>query len=84
MQVAKVCGKANATVKSPALKGWRMLLVQPFQVDGTPDEFPLLAIDHLGARVGDTVMITTDGAAVREMMNSDRTPVRYAIIGIQD
>jgi ethanolamine utilization protein EutN len=84
MQLAKVYGKANATVKSPALRGWRMLLVQPFKVDGSPDEFPLLAIDNLGAGVGDIVMLTTDGAAVREMMKNDSTPVRYAIIGIQD
>lgn len=84
MQLGKVYGKANATVKSPALKGWRLLLVQPLKTDGTPDEFPFLAIDYLGSRVGDTVMITTDGAAVREMMKSDQTPVRYAIIGIQD
>ncbi len=61
-----------------------MLLVQPFKVDGSPDEFPVLAIDNLGAGTGDVVMITTDGAAVREMMRSDKTPVRYAIIGIQD
>lgn len=84
MQLAKVYGKATATVKHPDLTGWRMLLVQPFKVDGSPDEFPVLAIDNLGAGTGDVVMITTDGAAVREMMRSDKTPVRYAIIGIQD
>ncbi|TWT63943.1 EutN/CcmL family microcompartment protein [Rubinisphaera italica] len=84
MQLATVHGNATATVKYPAMTGWRMLVVQPLMVDGSPDGFPLLAIDNLGAGVGDTVMLTTDGAAVKEMMKSEASPVRYAIIGIQD
>ncbi len=84
MQLARVHGKATATVKAPALKGWRLLLVQPLMVDGSPDGFPMLAIDNLGSSVGDTVLLTTDGAAVKDIMKSDASPVRYAIIGIED
>lgn len=84
MQLAKVYGRANATVKYAPLTGWRMLLVQPLKLDGSPDEFPILAIDRLGARPGDMVLVTTDGVAIRDMMKADNTPVRYAVIGIQD
>lgn len=84
MQLAKVCGKATATVKSDALIGWRLLLVQPLMADGSADEFPQLAIDELGAGIGDKVMLTTDGASIREMMKTEKSPVRYAVIGIKD
>ena len=85
MQLAKVCGKATATVKNDALTGWRLLLVQPLMADRkTADEFPQLVIDELGASVGDLVMLTTDGASIREMMKTPASPVRYAVLGIED
>jgi microcompartment protein CcmK/EutM len=30
------------------------------------------------------VMVTTDGAAVREIIGANDTPVRWAVIGIAD
>jgi ethanolamine utilization protein EutN len=84
MQLAQVIGRATSTAKHPSLDGWRMLLVQPLGMGGTPDGEALLAIDDLGAGRGDRVMITSDGASVREMMGTDNTPVRWAILGIAD
>lgn len=84
MQRAKVIGRATATVKHPALAGWRMLVVQPLLVDGGPDGDPLIAIDDLGSPLGSDVIITSDGAGVREMMGTDNTPVRWAVIGQPD
>ncbi|MCA8986912.1 MAG: EutN/CcmL family microcompartment protein [Planctomycetaceae bacterium] len=84
MQLAQVHGTATATVKTPALRGWKLLIVQPLLADGTPDGYPMIAIDNLGSRVGDIVMLTTDGSAVRDIMNNDATPVRYAVVGIKD
>jgi ethanolamine utilization protein EutN len=48
------------------------------------DGEPQLAIDNLGASSEDTVMVTTDGAAVREIVGADNTPIRWAVIGICD
>ncbi len=84
MQIAQVIGHATSTVKHPALNGWRMLIVQTLDHAGQPDGEPLIAIDNLGSRRGDMVMITSDGATVREMMHSDNTPVRWAVLGIAD
>lgn len=84
MQRAKVIGKTTATVKHPALVGWRMMIVQPLLADDGADGPPLIAVDELGARIGDNVMLTTDGSAVRDIMKTKTTPVRYAIIGLED
>ena len=84
MQLAEVIGRATSTVKHPTLDGWRMLIVQPLGVDDSHDGDPVLAIDELGSGLGDRVMITSDGKSVREMMGSNNTPVRWAILGIAD
>lgn len=84
MQLAKVVGRATATVKHETLAGWRLLLVQPLDAAGNTDGEPQLAIDNLGSRRGDTVMLTTDGAAVRQMVGKDNTPIRWAVIGLAD
>lgn len=84
MQLAQVIGRVTATVKHHSLSGWKLFLVQPLGVGNAPDGDPLIAIDNLGSRRGDMVMITSDGASVREMMGTNETPVRWAILGIAD
>jgi len=85
VQLSKVIGNATATVKHPSMKGWKLLLVQPYMADGkTPDGDPLLAVDALGAGRGQTVMITSDRRSARELLGSDNTPVCWTVIGIRD
>ena len=62
MQVASVIGTAVSTIKHQSMVGSKMLVVQPYLTDGkTPDGFPLLALDTVGAGKGDTVIITSAG-----------------------
>ena len=84
MQLGKVIGRATSTVKHPTLKGWRMLLVQPLDPKGGPDGAPQLVIDNQGGRMGDTVIICSDGKAAREMVGSDNTPARWRVMGLLD
>ena len=84
MQLAKVVGRATATVKHETLAGRRLLLVQPLDAAGKADGDPQLAIDELGCRKTDIVMLTTDGAAVRDIVKKENTPIRWAVIGIAD
>jgi len=85
MQIARVIGHATATVKHPSMQGWKLLLVQPFLIDEiTPDGDVLVAIDRMGAGLGEHVIITSDGAGTRAMMQSDTTPVRWSVTGIVD
>ena len=84
MQLASVLGHATSTIKHPTLAGWKLLVVQPLDAGGGADGTPVLAIDDLGARRGDRVVLTSDGKGVRDLMKSDNTPVRWAVIGITD
>jgi ethanolamine utilization protein EutN len=85
MQLGRVLGSATASIKHPSLAGYKLLLVQPYQVDGTtPDGDPLLAVDGVGAGRGETVIITSDGKGARELLGTEATPARWTVIGIQD
>jgi len=84
MQIGEIIGHATATVKHPTLAGWRLAVVQPLDARGAADGAPVLAIDPLGSARRDRVMITSDGKGVREMVGSDNTPIRWAVIGLID
>lgn len=84
MQMAEVIGQAIANVKHHSLKGWKLLLVQPLRLDGSEDGDPLLAIDAVGAGMGDRVIISSDGKSARELVRVRASPVRWVVIGIQD
>lgn len=85
MQVALVVGHAHATIKHPTLTGHKLLLTQPLLAGGLkPDGPPLLAVDRLGAGAGDRVMLTSDGAAIRELFGVENSPIRWVVLGIVD
>jgi len=85
MQLGLVVGTATATTKHASMNGWKLLVVQPQLADGgTPDGDPQLAIDNLGAGIGQQVMISSDGAGTRALMGTEATPVRWSVIGIPD
>jgi ethanolamine utilization protein EutN len=85
MQLARIIGTATATVKHPSLSGTRLLVVQPLMADRTsPDGDPQLAIDTVAAASGDTVVITSDGRLLRDLLKSETTPARWSTIALLD
>ncbi len=79
-----VIGTATSTVKHASMERQTLLVVQPQLVDGKPDGDPLLAVDMIGAGVGESVMLTSDGREAKEYLKVDATPVRWTTIGIED
>lgn len=85
MQIALVIGHANSTVKHSTLESQKLLMAQPLMVDDqTPDGGPVLAVDRCGAGPGDRVMLTSDGAAIRDIFGVENSPIRWAVLGIVD
>jgi len=84
MLLAMVEGSAVATIKHRSMTGWKLLLVQPLDMEGRCDGDPLLAIDMLGASTGMKVVISNDGKGAREMVGDNTSPVRWSVIGIVD
>jgi microcompartment protein CcmK/EutM len=55
MQLARVIGDVVATRKEPAYEGIKLLILQPIAADGTDTGRPLVAVDSVGAGVGERV-----------------------------
>jgi ethanolamine utilization protein EutN len=55
MQIGRVIGDVVATRKDPAFEGIPLLVVQPLAGDGQPVGRPLVAVDSVGAGVGEHV-----------------------------
>src|SRR2546430_15131985 len=85
MQLGLVVGTATSTLKHATLRGQKLLIVQPLMADGeAADGDPQIAVDAVGAGKGATVMITSDGKFVREIVKHENTPIRWSGIGIAD
>lgn len=84
MLKATVIGKTTSTIKHASMVGQKLLIVQPQLKNGAPDGDPIIAMDGVGAGVGEQVIITSDGRNARAILNAEATPVRWSIIGIKD
>jgi microcompartment protein CcmK/EutM len=78
------------TVVSPseqiaALRGRTLLLVRPLKADGTPStRRPRVAIDHIGAGVGDRVLVIDEGNSGRQVLRAPEAPVKTIVVGYVD
>lgn len=84
MLLARVQGQATSTVKHPSMNGRKLLVVSELDGNGNAAGDPLLIIDQLGAGIGDTVMISSDGKGVAERLGDETTPVRWFTLGLVD
>jgi ethanolamine utilization protein EutN len=84
MVLARVLGPLVSTQKHRKLEGAKLLIVQPLALDDTPKGATLLAIDSVGAGVGEKVLVVIEGKAAGAALRRKAAPVDAAIIGIVD
>ena len=83
MQIARVIGTVVATQKHRKFEGAKLLLVQPLNIDDTPRGSALLAVDGVGAGVGDEVFFVRGKEASFPFYPAE-PPVDAGIVGIVD
>ena len=84
MQIAEVVGTVVSTHKNRKLEGAKLLLVQPLTLEGAARGTALLAIDAVGAGVGERVLVVIEGKAAGDALGRKGAAVDAAIIGIVD
>jgi ethanolamine utilization protein EutN len=84
MQIARVVGTVVATQKNRKLEGAKLLLVQPLTLDDQPRGTVLLAVDAVGAGVGETVLVVLEGKSAGDALCQKAAAVAPAIVGIVD
>jgi ethanolamine utilization protein EutN len=83
MQLARVVGTVVVTRKDENLTGITLLLVQPLGADGQPVGKPLVAVDSVGAGVGEDVFFVR-GKEASFPFYPVEPPVDAGIVGIVD
>jgi ethanolamine utilization protein EutN len=83
MQLARVVGQVVATVKDANLTGIRMLVLQPIAATGEPAGRTLVALDSIGAGVGEHVFFVRGREAAYPFYPAE-PPADASIVGIVD
>ena len=82
MLIGKVVGSVVSTRKNDNLVGNKFMIVE-LPKDMSDGRSKIVAIDNIGAGIGETVLVAT-GSAARIGCGVEETPVDAAIVGIVD
>ncbi len=83
MKMGRVRGTVVATRKDPSLEGAKFLVVEFLGPDMEPDGTHVIAVDSVGAGVGEVVLCASGSSARQTNFTRDR-PVDAVIMGIVD
>ena len=83
MQIARVIGDVVATVKDPLYAGHKLMMLQPVLPDRSPVGRALVALDAVGAGVGEHVFFVRGREASYPFLPAE-TPTDACIVGIVD
>ena len=84
MKLCRVKGTVVATIKHPAYRGHKLLVVQPIDETGADVGSSFLAVDLVQAGEGDRVLIMQEGNGVRQILKEQKLPIRSVIAAIVD
>jgi microcompartment protein CcmK/EutM len=83
MQLAKVIGEVVSSMKDANLTGMKLLVLQPLSASGDAAGRTLVALDSIGAGVGETVFFVR-GREAAFPFHPAEPPTDAAVIGIVD
>ncbi|MFK0573342.1 EutN/CcmL family microcompartment protein [Endozoicomonas sp.] len=83
MLIGKVTGNVWATRKLDGLNGFKLMIVELISPAEQETGQSLVAVDTVGAGIGDVVLIARGGAARKAILPSEG-PADAAIVGIID
>jgi microcompartment protein CcmK/EutM len=83
MVLGKVIGTLVASRKEPTLEGVKLLVVRACDVDGNPSGSTVVAVDAVGAGLGEVVLYCS-GSSARQTQVTQNRPVDATIMAIVD
>jgi microcompartment protein CcmK/EutM len=83
MLIARVIGTTVSTVKDEKLTGRKLLVLRQTDEHGVPVGKPYVAIDTVGAGIGELVL-TCSGSSARQTTQTKDCPVDAVIMGVID
>lgn len=83
MILGKVIGTVWSTRKDENLVGAKFLIVRQLNIDYSPKDLTLIAVDSVGAGVGE-IVIVAQGSSARQTNITKNKPVDAVIMAIVD
>jgi microcompartment protein CcmK/EutM len=83
MNVGKIVGTVVASRKDPKLEGLKLLIVQNTDLSGAPKGGQIVAVDAVGAGLGEVVLYAA-GSSARQTDVTQNRPVDHVIMAIVD
>ena len=83
MKVALVAGTVVSPICHPFFEARRLLLCDLIDLEGSANGY-LIAVDVVGAGVGERVLICDEGTSARQIFGISTGPIRSVIVGIID
>jgi microcompartment protein CcmK/EutM len=83
VNVGKVVGTVVASRKDPKLEGLKLLVVQNTDITGSPKGGQVVAVDSVGAGLGELVLYCA-GSSARQTDQTQNRPVDHVIMAIVD
>jgi microcompartment protein CcmK/EutM len=83
MLLGRVIGTVWATRKDPKVVGMKWLVVRALKPDRKPLDTFVVAVDAVGAGLGETVLVT-QGSSARQTELTSNKPVDAVIVAIVD
>ena len=86
MIFARVIGNIVSTQKNQNLVGAKIMLLQPLDAKGNSSGEEFIAVDAVGAGIGDLVLAIAEGGSARQVYKATNplTPIDTVIAGIVD
>ena len=83
MKIGKLIGTVVATRKDEKLVGSKLMITQPLDLELKPKGDPFIAVDTVGAGIGE-IILYVNGTAGRIAARKLDSPIDAAIVGIVD
>jgi microcompartment protein CcmK/EutM len=84
VKIAKVVGNLISTIKDPSFHGYKLMIVEYLNPDGTPDGKRQIAFDAAHAGIGDIVLVNVDGGAANMFTGDKDLIADVTICGVLD
>ncbi len=83
MLIGKIIGNVWATRKSESLSGYKLMIVEPYEYKKHSRKYPVVAVDTIGAGIGEMVLVVS-GSSARLGAGNQTSPIDHTIVGIID
>ena len=84
MEIGKIIGTITSTVKHEAYQNKKLLVVQELNLKGEANGTVRIAVDYVGAGLGDLVLFGGAPGVAAEVFGVEKAPIKDLVMGIID